>query len=129
MGTMTSLASKMYFRFAQEAERLMTEEQDELKKKEYRKVAGQNYFYAAIEALEMVLRHAGVDLYSINSHQERLRVLKMQSRLFKNPQDVILKLEILINYDYRRKVAYKGENGNKFLVLKELAVLCQHEID
>ena len=124
-----NLAATLYFRFAQEAERLMNEERDELKKKEYRKVAGQNYFYATIEALEGVLCRAGVDLYSINSHQERLRVLKLHSKQFKNPQEVILKLEILINYDYRRKVAYKGENGNKFLVLKELAVLCQLEIE
>lgn len=45
------LASKLYFEFAQKAEQLMEEEKDEQKKKEYRKVAGQNYFYSAIESI------------------------------------------------------------------------------
>jgi len=39
-----------------------------------------------------------------------------------------LKFEIMINYDYRRKVAYKGENSNKFLLVKEFAQICQNEI-
>ncbi len=118
----------MYFEFALQAEKLMQEEKDPQKQKEYRKVAGQNFFYSAMEALEWKLKQAGVDLYSINSHQERLLVVKKHSNLFKQAADIILKLDILINYDYRRKVAYKGENGNKFMTLKELAQLCQEEL-
>jgi len=127
-GEQMSLASKTYFRFAQEAEQLMNAEKDELKKREYRKVAGQNYFYSATEALEWVLKKSGIDLYSINSHQDRLVLVKKNSNQFKNPLPLILKFEIMINYDYRRKVAYKGENGNKFLLVKEFAELCQNEI-
>lgn len=123
-----SLASKTYFRLAQETEELMNLEPDQNKKKELRKVAAQNYFYSAIEAVESILKKAGIDLYSINSHQERLETIKKNYQQFKNPQELILKFEIMINYDYRRKVAYKGENGNKFLLVKELALICQNEI-
>jgi hypothetical protein len=123
-----SLAAKTYFRFAKEAERLMDLEKDEVKKREYRKVAGQNYFYSANEALEFILKKSGIDLYSINSHQDRLALVKKNSNQFKEPARLILKFEIMINYDYRRKVAYKGENGNKFLIVKEFAELCQNEI-
>jgi hypothetical protein len=124
-----SLASKTYFKFAQEAEELMEKESDEKRKKEYRKVAGQNYFYSAIEAIEWILKKAGIDLYSINSHKGRLEVVKKNSNQFKDPSTLVLKFEIMINYDYRRKVAYKGENDNKFLLLKEFAQICQNEID
>lgn len=123
-----SLASKTYFKFAKQAEELMDKETEERNKKEYRKVAAQNYFYSAIEAIEFVLKKAGIDLYSINNHQERINIVKKNSNLFKEPAKLILKFEIMINYDYRRKVAYKGENGNKFKLVKELAQLCQDEI-
>jgi len=123
-----SLASKTYFKLAQEAEKLMESADDSNIKKEYRKVAGQNYFYSAIEAIEWILKKAGVDLYSINNHQERLAVVKKHFSLFKDSASLILKFEIMLNYDYRRKVAYKGENGNKFLLVKELAQICQNEI-
>lgn len=106
----------------------MEREKEEARKKEYRKVAGQNYFYSAVEALESILKKSGIDLYSINSHQERLTLVKKNSQQFKNPLPLILKFEIMINYDYRRKVAYKSEDGNKFLLVKEFAELCQHEI-
>lgn len=124
-----SLSSKTYFRFAQEAEESMNKEADPLLKKEYRKVAAQNYFYSSMEAIESVLKKSGIDLYSINNHEERLHLVKRNSSLFKDPVNIILKFEIMINYDYRRKVAYKGENGNKFVTVKEFAVLCQHEIN
>ncbi|MFH1683100.1 MAG: hypothetical protein ABIA37_04855 [Candidatus Woesearchaeota archaeon] len=123
------LASKTYYNFAQQAEQLMEEEKDEQKKKEYRKVAGQNYFYSAVEAIEGILKTAGVDLYAINNHNDRLTIVKKNSLLFKEAANLILKLEIMINHDYRRKVAYKGENSNKFLLVKELAEICQNEIN
>lgn len=123
-----SLASKTYFKFAQEAEDLMNKEQDEKNKREYRKVSSQNYFYSATEALEWILKKSGISIYSINSHKDRLEMVKKNSNLFKNAATLVLKFEIMINYDYRRKVAYKGENGNKFLLVKELAEICQNEI-
>ena len=127
-GEHMSLASKTYFKFAQKAEELMNKETDEKIKKEYRKVAAQNYFYSSIEAIEWILKKAGIDLYSINSHKERLEIVKENSSQFKDPSALILKFEIMVNYDYRRKVAYKGENGNKFILVKELAQICQNEI-
>lgn len=123
-----SLASKTYYRIAQETETEMDSEQDPNRKKELRKVAGQNYFYSAMEAIEWKLKRAGIDLYSINSHEQRLSIVKKNSGQFKDPINLILKFEIMIHYDYRRKIAYKGENGNKFIVLKELAEICQNEI-
>ncbi len=123
-----SIASKTYFKYAREAEKLMDSEEDKQKKKEYRKVAGQLYFYAGIEAIEWVLQRSGIDLYSINSHHDRLAIVKKNSNQFKDPASLVLKFEIMINYDYRRKVAYKGENGNKFLLIKEFAQICQNEI-
>ena len=124
-----SLASKAYFKFGKEAEEQMETEKDLSKKKELRKVAAQNYFYSSVEAVEWILKKSGIDLYSINSHKERLQVIKRNSNQFKDPSSLILKFEIMINYDYRRKVAYKGENGNKFLIVKELAEICQNEIN
>ncbi len=123
-----SVASKTYFKLAQEAEQLMNSEVDEHKKKEFRKVAGQNYFYSAVEAIEFVLKKSGVDLYSINSHKDRLNLIRKKNNLFKDPANLVLKFDIMLNYDYRRKVAYKGENGNKFAIIKELAELCQNEL-
>ena len=123
-----SLASKTYYKIANEIEAEMDAEQDVNKKKELRKVAAQNYFYSAMEAIEWKLKQAGIDLYSINSHEQRLNAVRKNSSQFKELASLGLKFEIMINYDYRRKVAYKGENGNKFLILKELAELCQNEI-
>ncbi len=123
-----NLASKTYFKLAQQTEELMNKETDEIKKREYRKVVAQNYFYSSIEAIESVLKKSGIDLYSINNHKERLNIVKKNSTLFKDPASLVLKFEIMINYDYRRKVAYKGENGNKFLLVKELAEVSQNEI-
>lgn len=123
-----SLASKTYFQLAKEAEELMSKEKDEQKKREYRKVSAQNYFYSAIEAIEWILKKAGIDLYSINTHKERLDVVRRNSNQFKDPSSLILKFEILIDYDYRRKTAYKGENSKKFSFVKEFAQLCQNEI-
>ena len=124
-----SFASKKYFAIAKETEKEMDECNDEPKKKELRKVAAQNYFYSGIDALEYVLKKAGVSIYSINNHKDRLDIIKKNSRQFKDPASVALKYEIMIDYDYRRKVAYKGENGNKFILIREFAEICQRELE
>ena len=80
------------------------------------------------ENFEHILKKAGISLYSISNHKERLEVIKKNSSQFKDPIKLALKYEIMINYDYRRKVAYKGENGNKFLTVKEFADICQEEL-
>ena len=93
-----SLASKTYFKLAQETEKIMDAENDPAKKKELRKVSAQNYFYSAVEAVEWLLKRAGIDLYSIHSHEERLQILKRNRSQFKEPAQIILKFEIMIYY-------------------------------
>jgi len=123
------LASKKYYAIAKQTEKEMDDTPDESERKELRKVTAQNYFYSGIEAIESILKQAGVSMYSINNHKDRLEIIKRNSRQFKDPVTVALKYELMINYDYRRKVAYKGENGNKFLVVKEFAEVCQKELE
>ncbi|MBI5389231.1 hypothetical protein HZB01_02520 [Candidatus Woesearchaeota archaeon] len=122
------IAAKRYYTIAHNIEEEITAETDETKKKELRKVAAQNYFYAGIEAIESVLKKSGVSLYFITDHRERLRLLQQNSRNFKDPVTIVLKYELMINYDYRRKVAYKGENGNKFIAVREFAQSCLKEL-
>ncbi len=112
------LASKKYFEIAQQLEKELITNQDKYEQKELRKVVAQNYFYSGIEAIEFVLKKSGISIYSINNHKDRLSIIQKNARQFKDAINLILKYEIMINYDYRRKVAYKGENGNKFLLVK-----------
>lgn len=128
-GEQMILASKKYYAIAKQTEKEMEDTQDESERKELRKVTAQNYFYSGIEAIEYILKLAGVSMYSINNHKDRLDIIKRNSRQFKDPVTVALKYELMINYDYRRKVAYKGENGNKFMIVKEFAEVCQRELE
>ena len=124
-----SLASKKYYAIAKKSEEEMDNSSDDTEKKELRKVTAQNYFYSGVEAIEFILKKAGVSIYSITNHKDRLDIIKKHSAQFKDPMTLVLKYEILINYDYRRKVAYKGENGNKFIIIKEFADICQKELE
>lgn len=123
-----SIASKKYYELAKKTEEEMDSAGDEKTKRELRKVCGQIYFYSGIEAIEFILSKVGVSLYSISSHKERKEVMQRNFKHFKKPMEIIQKYSILIDYDYRRKVAYKGENGNKFIAIKEFAELCQDEL-
>ncbi|MBI2129453.1 hypothetical protein HYU07_04390 [Candidatus Woesearchaeota archaeon] len=124
-----SLASKKYYEIAKQVEEEMNLAINEQEKKELRKVAAQNYFYSGVEAIEHILKKSGLSIYSITNHKERLDIIKKYSRQFKDPAAIALKYEILINYDYRRKVAYKGENGNKFVLIREFADACKRELE
>lgn len=123
-----SIASKKYFEIAMNVEKEMESAVDDKTKKELRKVCGQLYFYSGIEAIEFILFKSGVSLYSIFNHKERKDVIQKNFTKFKKPNEILQKYSILIDYDYRRKVAYRGEDGNKFIVLKEFAQLCQEEL-
>lgn len=124
-----SLASRKYYQIALQIEKELELEEDPAKKRELRKVAGQNFFYCGVEAIEFILKRSGVDLYSINDHKERLKVIQKYANQFKQPAELVLKYQIMIEYDYRRKVAYKGENGNKFKLIKEFAEVCMRELE
>lgn len=59
------IASLEYFKIAQKVEEQMEKELDPERKTALRMIAGQNYFYAGIEAIESILREAGI---SVESH-------------------------------------------------------------
>ncbi len=97
--------------------------------KEFRKVAGQLLFYAGISAIEKVLSQK-MSIYVIGDHKKRGKAIADNLHLFKNGEKIKRYYYILTEseFDYRRKVAYKGENGSKFALLKEFAELCLREI-
>lgn len=96
--------------------------------KEYRKVAGQLLFYAGIGAIELMLSQK-MSIYAIGDHKKRGKAIADNMHLFKNGEKIKRYYNILTEseFDYRRKVAYKGENGNKFALLEEFAELCLKE--
>lgn len=98
--------------------------------KEDRKVAGQLLFYAGINAIEEVLS-AKISAYAVGDHKKRGILLAKNLNLFPSHGEKILRYyRILTEHetDYRRKVAYKGENGNKFVLLQEFSRLCIEEV-
>ena len=121
-------ASKAFLQLAKDTEAKMKSEQDAEKITALRMVAGQCYFYAGIEAIESVLLKTGI---TVEDHRDRIRKVEQNYRLFKNPNDILTKHKILTQegLNYRRRVAYRGENGNKFISLKEFAEIAQQEIE
>lgn len=121
------LASKEFYQVAQAMEEKMNKETDPEKKTALRMVAAQCYFYAAVEAIESVLSNAGI---TVENHRDRIRKIEQNYRLFKNPNDLLTKHKIITQegLNYRRKVGYRGENGNKFVILKEFGEIAQKEI-
>lgn len=126
--TSLSFASKVFLQLAKDTEAKMLLEQDTEKKTALRMVAGQCYFYAGIEAIESVLLKTGI---SVEDHRDRIRKVELNYRLFKAPNDILTKHKILTQegLNYRRRVAYRGENGNKFIALKEFAEVARREIE
>lgn len=124
-------ASKLFWKKAQEViEEMKTLKGDEKQIKEYRKVAGQLLFYAGINAIEEILSKK-VSAYAIKNHEMRRELLRKHIDIFKNGEKIERYYGILIQkeFDYRRKVAYRGENGNKFALLMEFAKLCIDELE
>lgn len=124
-------ASKLFWKKAQEViEEMKTLKGDEKQIKEYRKVAGQLLFYAGITAIDEILSKK-VSAYAIKNHEERRGALIKHINVFKNGDEIVRKYGLLVQpeFDYRRKVAYRGENGNKFVLLMEFAKLCMAELE
>lgn len=121
------MASKEFFQVAKAMEERLNKESDTEKKAALRMVAAQCYFYAAVEAIESILQDAGI---IVEDHRDRIRKIEQNYRLFKAPNDLLTKHKIITQegLNYRRRVAYRGENGNKFIALKEFGEISQEEI-
>jgi hypothetical protein len=92
------------------------------------RVASQNYWYAGISAIEHILKtKASVPQYQIKDHNSRYELMKKHYSVFFS-EDIHRKYFIMHKEQIRRKTAYKGENGNNFLQLKEFAEICMKEL-
>ena len=83
-------------------------------------------FYTGINAIEEVLAKK-VSAYAVGNHKKRGELLSKHIMLFGRGGEKILRYyRILTEHetDYRRKVAYKGEDGNKFALIREFAEIC-----
>ena len=120
-------ASRIFWRIAQQILAEMQAHAGEEKQlREYRKVAGQVLFYAGINSIEEVLARK-VSAYAVGNHQKRGELLSKHLMLFGRDGEKILRYYRILTdqgTDYRRKVAYKGENGSKFALLKEFTQMC-----
>ena len=124
-------ASQIFWEKAQETIKDMgAHKGDERQLREYRKVAGQLLFYAGVNAIEFILSRK-ISIYVIGNHKKRGHLLRENIYLFKNGEKIERYYKILVEpeIDYRRKVAYKGENGNKFALLEEFAKICIQELE
>ncbi|MBI4453649.1 hypothetical protein HY636_03320 [Candidatus Woesearchaeota archaeon] len=85
-------------------------------------VASQNYFYCIINFVEMIF--AKTNEHSFN-HENRHRKIAEKSDLFSTQFKGLFEE---VDRNLRNKVAYKGENGDKYAVIKELAELSMKEL-
>ena len=113
-----SIAAKAHFMIAEDFDKQCLSEKDEEIKIGLRTVATQNYFYAAVNAIEYIFAEK-LEQHSFN-HENRLRKLLEHSSFFSQE---ILTLYELVDRDVRNKVAYRGENGKKYESVKRLASL------
>lgn len=109
-------SSEEYFKIAEEEDSKLNVEKDEIKRIAFRVVAAQNYFYAAVNLIEAAFaKKLG---YHSFSHENRMNKLIESRNIFSNE---IIKLYELVDRDQRNKVTYRGENGEKYRNIKQLA--------
>jgi hypothetical protein len=109
------LAAQEYIKVARDYDKLCLEEKEEDRKTALRVVAAQNYFYAAVNAIEAVLAKRMLHSYS---HENRLAKLLENSQDF---DDSVVELYPLVDRNERNKVAYRGENGKLYKNIKKMA--------
>lgn len=116
--TVHRIAAGMHLKFAREVDELLKRQSEPDIKTAHISVAGQNFFYAAINFIEARLAKVGVHS---NDHDSRLELMLKNHGLFSD--SIISKYKLCVGSEtrYRGKVTYRGENGNKYLKLKELA--------
>ncbi len=110
------IAAKEHFVIAERLDQEHGQEKDTNKKIALRTVAAQNYFYASVNAIECIFAEK-LEQHSF-SHENRMRKMVENISLFSQE---ILTLYELVDRDLRNKVAYKGENGQKYESVKKLA--------
>lgn len=121
-------SSKIFMRMAQQIDKEMeahTGNENQLQ--ELRRVAGQCYFYAAINAIEEVLEKKGGTRSTIRNHKHRGALMIKQKAFFKN-QEILAAYRKIIEERIRIEVGYKGKNGHKFSTLKKFAEICLKEL-
>lgn len=108
----------MHLEFARATDEKLKAQTDPDSRTAHISVAGQNFFYAAINFIEA--RLASVGAHS-SDHDDRLVLMLKNHTMFSD--SVISKYKLCVGSEtrYRGKVTYRGENGNKYLKLKELA--------
>ena len=109
------IAAREHLKVASDYDKRMQQEKDASKKIALRTVASQNYFYAGINAIEVVL--AGKDIHSFN-HEGRNRNMAENPALF---DDELYRLYNDVDRDLRNKVAYRGLNGEMYARMKKFA--------
>jgi hypothetical protein len=111
-------AARSHFEIGEEFCRKMQDEQDKNKKTAHMIVSAQNYFYCSVNAIECILFKEKKE-HSFN-HENRFRKVKEYFNIF--PSE-FRELYDKVDRDLRNKVAYRGENSEKFEALKKLAHL------
>lgn len=118
--------AKVYFDLAKSKDEEYETEEDPTKKKALMIVAAQNYFYGSINVIEFVLASMKTPTHPF-SHQDRMRKV-MEFRLeFKN--DKLVELFDKVERDIRNKVAYRGENGKHYKLVREFAKEAMNELE
>ncbi|MEK6867918.1 MAG: hypothetical protein AABX98_03790 [Nanoarchaeota archaeon] len=117
-GIIHRIAAKEHFAIAERLDLEHSLEKDINKKIALRTVVAQNYFYASVNAIECIFAEK-LEQHSFN-HENRMRKMVENISLFS--QEVITLYE-LVDRDLRNRVAYKGENGQKYETVKKLAQL------
>jgi len=114
------LAAERHFEMASKCDEDFNKEKAKDTKTALMVAAAQNFFYAATNAIEAVL--ARKNLHSFN-HEDRLNKMLENADLFDD--NIIRSYMDLISFgeSYRAKVAYRGENGEKYKKLKQIASL------
>ena len=97
------LTAKLYFDIAEKADTDYQNEKDNDKRTALRVVAAQNYFYAAINAIEAVF--ARFEEHSYN-HENRMSKIWERRSLF---SEEVVQLYITIERDQRNKINYPGQ--------------------
>ena len=110
--------AKEHFNVASAYDNKFDEAKDEDSKRIFRVVAAQNYFYAAINAIEAVFAKE-LKEHSFN-HENRYRKFVEHQNLFSAEISSLFKK---VDRDERNKVAYRGENGQMYKNMKRLAEL------
>lgn len=116
------MAAEEYFTAAEEFDRKFQAEKDSARKTALMVVAAQNYFYCSVNFIEAVFA-LKLEEHSFN-HENRMRKILEHQNLF---SEKAIKLYALVDRSLRNKVTYRGENGEKYKTIKELARLMQNE--